>query len=131
MEHRLNISPNIMPVKQKKRHFGPEKDKIIKAKIDKLLNVGHIKDIQFPTWLSNVMLVPKPGNKWSVCVDFRYLNKGCPKDCYPLPRIDQLVDSTSGHELICILDAYQRYHQIPLAETDQDKIIFIISEDTF
>ncbi|XP_075507599.1 uncharacterized protein LOC142544436 [Primulina tabacum] len=66
-----------------------------------------------------------------MCVDFRDLNKACPKDCYPLPRIDQLVDSTAGHQYMCMLDAYQRYHQIPLAVEDQDKMSFIISEGTF
>ncbi|XP_073120998.1 uncharacterized protein [Henckelia pumila] len=66
-----------------------------------------------------------------MCVDFRDLNKACPKDCYPLPRIDQLVDSTSGHELLCFLDAYQGYHQIPLAKQDQDKVSFVSSTGTY
>ncbi|KAL0463404.1 UNVERIFIED_CONTAM: hypothetical protein Slati_0228000 [Sesamum latifolium] len=59
--HYLNIDPSIKPVKQKKRHFGLEKDKIIQAEIEKLVAVGHIEEIQFPEWLSNVVLVPKPG----------------------------------------------------------------------
>ncbi|KAL0433681.1 UNVERIFIED_CONTAM: hypothetical protein Slati_2702400 [Sesamum latifolium] len=59
--HHLNIDPGIKPVKQKKRHFGPEKDKIIEAEVDKLMVAGHIEEIQFPKWLSNVVLVPKPG----------------------------------------------------------------------
>ncbi|KAL0445091.1 UNVERIFIED_CONTAM: hypothetical protein Slati_2231800 [Sesamum latifolium] len=81
--HHLNIDPSIKPVKQKKRHFGPEKDKIIQAEVDKLMAVGHIEEIQFPGWLSNVVLVPKPGGKWRMCIDFRNLNKACPKDFYP------------------------------------------------
>ncbi|KAL0420377.1 UNVERIFIED_CONTAM: hypothetical protein Slati_3060600, partial [Sesamum latifolium] len=99
--------------KQKKRYFGPEKDKIIQAEIDKLVAAGHVEEIQYPEWLSNVVLVPKPGGKWRVCIDFRDLNKACPKDFYPLPRIDQLVDSTSG-ELLSMMDASQGYHQIML-----------------
>ncbi|KAL0445524.1 UNVERIFIED_CONTAM: hypothetical protein Slati_1680300 [Sesamum latifolium] len=59
--HHLNIDPGIKPVKQKKRHFGPEKDKVIQAEVDKLMTAGHIEEIQFPEWLSNVVLVPKPG----------------------------------------------------------------------
>ncbi|KAL0462787.1 UNVERIFIED_CONTAM: hypothetical protein Slati_0166300 [Sesamum latifolium] len=58
--HHLNIDPNIKSVKQKKRHFGPEKDKIIQAEVDKLMAAGHIEEIQFPEWLSNVVLMPKP-----------------------------------------------------------------------
>ncbi|KAL0428154.1 UNVERIFIED_CONTAM: hypothetical protein Slati_2990200 [Sesamum latifolium] len=91
----LNLDPTIRPVKQKKRHFGPEKDKIIQREVNKLLTAGHIREIQFPEWLSNVVLVPKPGGKWRMCIDFRDLNKACSKDFYLLPRIDQLVDSMS------------------------------------
>ncbi|XP_073304552.1 uncharacterized protein [Primulina huaijiensis] len=130
-EHKLNILPGSRPVKPKKRHFGPEKDKVIEEQVGELLKAGHIKEVQFPTWLSNVVLVPKSTGKWRMCVDFRELNKACPKDCYPLPRIDQLVDSTSGCELLSFLDAYQGYHQIPLALEDQDKASFITSGGTF
>ncbi|XP_074587632.1 uncharacterized protein LOC141843477 [Curcuma longa] len=121
--HRLNVLPGARPIKQKRRHFGPEQNKVIREEVQKLLKAGYIKEVHFPTWLSNVVLVPKPGNKWRVCMDFRDLNKACPKDCYPLPRIDQLVDSTSGCEYICMLDAYQGYHQIPLSVDDQDKVL--------
>ncbi|XP_073037999.1 uncharacterized protein [Primulina eburnea] len=114
-EHKLNILPGSRPVKQKKRHFGPEKDKVIEKQVEELLKAGHVREVHFPSWLSNVVLVPKSTGKWRMCVDFRDLNKACPKDCYPLPRIDQLVDSTSGCELLSFLDAYQGYHQIPLA----------------
>ncbi|KAL0356313.1 UNVERIFIED_CONTAM: Retrovirus-related Pol polyprotein from transposon [Sesamum radiatum] len=82
---------------------------------------GHIEEIQFPKWLSNVVLVPKPGGKWRMCIDFWDLNKACPKDFYPLPRIDQLVDSTSGCELLSMMDASQGYHQIMLAPEDWKK----------
>ncbi|XP_073154100.1 uncharacterized protein [Henckelia pumila] len=107
MVHRLNILAGVRPIKQKKRHFGPDKDKVIKKEVEELLKAGHIREVQFPTWLSNVVLVPKSSGKWRMCVDFRDLNKACPKDCYPLPRIDQLVDSTAGHQYLCFMDAYQ------------------------
>lgn len=64
-------------------------------------------------------------------MDFRDLNRACPKDCYPLPRIDQLVDSTVGYKFICMLDAFQGYHQVPLSREDQDKISFITSDGTY
>ncbi|KAL0458397.1 UNVERIFIED_CONTAM: Pro-Pol polyprotein [Sesamum latifolium] len=92
---------------------------------------GHIEEIQFPEWLSNIVLVPKPGRKWRMCIDFRDLNKACPKDFYPLPRIGQLVDSTSSCELLSMMDASQGYHQIMLAPEDHKKISFITSSDTF
>ncbi|XP_075489615.1 uncharacterized protein LOC142528448 [Primulina tabacum] len=126
-EHHLNILPGSQLVKQKKRHFGLEKEKVIDVQVRELLQAGHIQEIQFPTWLSNVVLVPKSTGKWRMCVDFRDLNKACPKDHYPLPKIDQLVDSTSGFELLSFMDAYQGYHQIPLAKNDQDKASFITS----
>ncbi|XP_073061690.1 LOW QUALITY PROTEIN: uncharacterized protein [Primulina eburnea] len=130
-EHRLNIIPGSRAIKQKKRHFGPEKDKVIAEQVGELLKAGQIREVQFPTWLSNVVLVQKSAGKWRMCVDFRDLNKACPKDCYPLPRIDQLVDSTSGYELLYFMDAYQGYHQIPLAREDQEKVSFITSGGTF
>ncbi|KAL0400239.1 UNVERIFIED_CONTAM: Retrovirus-related Pol polyprotein from transposon [Sesamum radiatum] len=82
---------------------------------------GHIEELQFSEWLSNVVLVPKPGEKWRMCIDFQDLNIACPKDFYPLPRIHQLVDSTSGCELLSMMDASQGYHQIMLAPEDQKK----------
>ncbi|KAL0283022.1 UNVERIFIED_CONTAM: Retrovirus-related Pol polyprotein from transposon [Sesamum radiatum] len=129
--HHLNIDPSYKLVKQKKRHFGPEKDKIIQAEVNKLMAAGHIEEIQFPEWLSNVVLVPKPGGKWRMCIDFPDLNRACPKDFYPLSRIDQLVDSTSGCELLSMMDASQGYHQIMLAPEDRKKVSFITSESTF
>ncbi|KAL0394875.1 UNVERIFIED_CONTAM: Pro-Pol polyprotein [Sesamum latifolium] len=92
---------------------------------------GHIEEIQFPEWLSNVVLVPKPGGKWRMCIDFKDLNKARPKDFYPLPRIDQLVHSTSGCELLSMMDASQGYHQIMLAPEDRKRISFITSSGTF
>ncbi|KAL0446142.1 UNVERIFIED_CONTAM: Pro-Pol polyprotein [Sesamum latifolium] len=81
--------------------------------------------------LSNVVLVPKPGGKWRMCIDFRDLNKACPKNFYPLPMIDQLVDSTSECELLSMMDASQGYHQIMLAPEDHKRVSFITLDDTF
>ncbi|KAL0444418.1 UNVERIFIED_CONTAM: Retrovirus-related Pol polyprotein from transposon opus [Sesamum latifolium] len=90
-----------------------------------LLKLGYIREIYYPEWISNVVLLPKPGGKWRMCVDFTDLNKACPKDSYPLPRIDLLVDSTSGSERLSMLDAYQGYNLIKLAKNDQEKTNFI------
>ncbi|KAI3470756.1 hypothetical protein Pfo_027419 [Paulownia fortunei] len=129
--HHLNIDPAYKPVKQKKRHFGPEKDNVIQKEVKKLLEAGHIREIQFLEWLSNIILVPKIEGKWIMCIDFRDLNKACPKDHYLLLRIDQLVDSTSGCELLNMMDASQGYHQIMLAPEDYKKVSFITSTGTY
>ncbi|KAL0446409.1 UNVERIFIED_CONTAM: hypothetical protein Slati_1768800 [Sesamum latifolium] len=92
---------------------------------------SHIEEIQFSEWLSNVVLVPKLGEKWRMCTNFRALNKACPKDFYPLSRINQLVDSTSGCELLSMMDASQGYHQIMLAPEDRKRVSFITSVGIF
>ena len=86
----------------------------IEEEIAKLLDMGFIKEVLHPDWLANPVLVPKKNNKSRMCVDYTSLNKACPKDPYPLPRIDQIIDSTSASELLCFLDAYFGYHQIPM-----------------
>ncbi|KAL0413514.1 UNVERIFIED_CONTAM: Retrovirus-related Pol polyprotein from transposon gypsy [Sesamum radiatum] len=131
ISHHLNIDPHVKPVKQKKRHFGPKKDKIIQVEIDKLVAARHVEEIQYPEWLSNVVLIPKPGSKWGMCIDFRDFNKACPKDFYPFPRIDQLVDSISGCELLSMMDSSRGYNQIMLAPEDRKRVSFITSADTF
>ncbi|KAL0463074.1 UNVERIFIED_CONTAM: hypothetical protein Slati_0195000 [Sesamum latifolium] len=92
---------------------------------------GQIEEIQFPKWLSNTVLVPKPGGKLRMCIDFRDLNKACPKDFYPLPRIDQMVNSTSNCELLSMMDASQEYHQIRLALEDRKRLSFITYASIF
>ncbi|KAK4403112.1 Transposon Ty3-G Gag-Pol polyprotein [Sesamum angolense] len=131
MVHRLNLNPKIKPVKQKKRAFGNERIKVIKEEVEKLLRIDYIRPVQYPEWLANVVLVPKPNGKWRMCIDFTDLNKACPKDSYPLPRIDALIDSTSGCELMSFLDAFQGYNQIRLAHDDQEKTSFLTDQGIF
>lgn len=102
-----------------------EKDLVIRDEVSKLLEAGHIVEAQFPKWLSNAVMVPKSTTgKWRMHIDFSNLNKACPKDQYPHPRIDQLVDSTSGCQMLSMMDAYQRYHQIKMNPTDIPKAAF-------
>ena len=91
----------------------------------KLKHVGAIKEVFYPEWLANTMVVKKKNEKWRVYVDFTDLNKACLKDPFPMPRIDQLVDATAGHPRMSFLDAFQGYHQIPLALEDQEKPTFV------
>jgi ribonuclease HI len=123
--HSLNISTEAKPVSQKRRKLAPERAEIVAKEVDRLLEVNAIRPVQYPTWLSNTVVVKKKNGKWRVCVDFTDLNKACPKDPFPLPRIDQLVDSASGHERMSFLDAFQGYHQIPMTMSDQEKTAFI------
>ncbi|KAL0308119.1 UNVERIFIED_CONTAM: Retrovirus-related Pol polyprotein from transposon.6 [Sesamum calycinum] len=95
------------------------------------LDPGVKAEIQFPEWFSNVVLVPKLGGKWRMCIDFRNLSKACPKDFYPVPRIDQLVDFTSGCKLLSMMDALQGYHQIMLSPEDHKRVSFITSDEMF
>ena len=78
--------------------------------MNKLKRAGSIKEIFYLEWLANTVVVKKKNGKWRVCVDFIELNKVCPKDHFPIPRIDQLVDATVGHLRISFLDAFQDYH---------------------
>ena len=78
-----------------------------------------------------MVMVKKANGKWRMCVDFTDLNKACPKDSYPLPLINQLVDSTAGHQLLSFIDAFSRYNQIKMDEADQEKTSFITSQGLF
>ena len=82
----------------------------------------------YPEWLANVVLVKKANGKWKMCVNFTDLNQACPKDSFPLPRINKLVDSTAMHKLLMFMDAFSEYNQIKMAEEDQEKTSFIKSQ---
>ena len=95
------------------------------------MTAGFIWEVYYPEWLANVVLVKKANGKWRMCVDFTDLNKVCPEDSFPLPRIDQLVDSTTGHKLLTFMDAFSEYNQIRMAEEDQEKTAFITSQGLY
>ena len=131
MEHRLNINPHHKPIIQKKCHMGPERAAAANAEVQKLLEAGFIRECHFPEWISNVVLVKKPNGIWRMYMDFTDLNKACSKDSYPLPKINKLVDATAGHTLLSFMDAFSRYHQIPLCHKDQEKTAFITDRDLY
>ena len=99
--------------------------------MDKLLKAGFIREVNYPNWISNIALVKKANGKWRMCIDFKNLNKACPKDSYPLPRIDQLVDATLGHELLTFMDAFFGYNQIRKALEDKEKTSFITNRGLY
>ena len=124
-EHALRLIPGSKPAKQRLRRFNDERRRAIGEEITKLLTAGFIREVFHSDWLANPILVRKKTEKWRMCVDYTGLNKACPKDHFPLPRIDQIVDSTLGCEILSFLDAYSGYHQITMKESDQLATLFI------
>ncbi|GKC79347.1 reverse transcriptase domain-containing protein [Tanacetum coccineum] len=131
VEHKLNIREGCLPVRQKKRRQAPERNKAIHKEVEKLVNAGIIKEVHYHSWLSNPVMVKKHDDNWRMCVDFKDLNKAYPKDGYPLPEIDWKVESLCGYPFKCFLDAYKGYHQIKMAEKDEEKTTFITSQRIF
>ncbi|XP_013674081.1 uncharacterized protein LOC106378511 [Brassica napus] len=92
---------------------------------------GFIRKVQYPELLANVVVVKKKNEKWRVRIDFTYLNKSCPKDPFPLPHIDKLVDTTAGHQLMSFMDAFSGYNQIFMHSEDQEKTSFMTSRGIY
>jgi dsDNA-binding SOS-regulon protein len=126
IDHSLNVDPNATTKRQHLRRFTDDRRNAIKKELAKLLTPGFIREVFHPEWLANPVLVrKKSSNKWRMCVDYTDLNKHCPKDPFGLPRIDQVIDSTAGCDLLCFLDCYSGYHHITIKEEDQEKTAFI------
>ena len=123
--HHLNVNSSITPKKQSSRCPLKEHADAVRDEVMKLKRAGAIKEVFYPEWLANTVVVKKKSGKWRVCVDFTDLNKACPKVPFPMPRIDQLVDATSSHHRMSFLDSFQGYHQISLAVDDQEKTTFV------
>ncbi|XP_022864597.1 uncharacterized protein LOC111384542 [Olea europaea var. sylvestris] len=96
----FSVDPKVAPHRQKRRALNPERYEALKEEVQKLIQNGFIREATCPRWVSNLVLVKKHNDKWRLCIDFTNLNRVCPKDSFPLPRIDQLVDSTVGHKLV-------------------------------
>ena len=122
--HHLNVNPSITPKKQSSWRPSREHADAIREEVMKLKRAGAIKEVFYLEWLANTVVKKKTG-KWRVCVNFTDLNKVCPKDPFPIPQIDQLVDAIAGHPRMSFLDVFQGYHQISLALEDQEKIAFV------
>ena len=104
--HCLNVNPSAIPKKQPPRCLSGEHYDAVKEEVLKLKRARAIKEVFYPEWLANKMVVKKKTRKWRVCVDFSNLNKTCSKDPFPLPQIDQLVDATIGHSRMSFLDIF-------------------------
>jgi hypothetical protein len=110
IEHKLDIDPSYKPIKQKERRYTPERRETIRQEVNKFLEAEFIRPVDYPSWLANSVLVEKPDGSWHMCIDDTSLNKECPKDEYPLPRICQIIDFTMSCELLSFLDVYSGYH---------------------
>ena len=104
--HHLNVNLLTTPKKQLPRRPSKEHAEAVRHEVTKLKQAGAIKEVFYPEWLANTVVVKKKSGKWRVCVDFTDLNKACPKDPLPIPKINQLVDATVGHPRMSFLDAF-------------------------
>ena len=123
--HKLNIISSFKPVKQKGRSFTPERQKVINEEVSKLLQAKAIREVEYPDWLANVVLVKKENGKRRLCIDFTNVNRACLRDSFPLPWIDLIVDATAGHELLSFMEAFSGYNQIRMDPSDQEKTSFV------
>uniref|UniRef100_A0A2N9EIX4 Integrase catalytic domain-containing protein n=1 Tax=Fagus sylvatica TaxID=28930 RepID=A0A2N9EIX4_FAGSY len=122
--HSLNVEPGTKPVIQPARTFHTEVEAQITQEVKKLLAAGFIKPIQHPRWLSNIVPVKKKNGQIRCCVDFRNLNKACPKDEFPLPNMDLLIDSAAGSAMFSFMDGFSGYNQIRMSPRDAEKTAF-------
>jgi hypothetical protein len=125
IEHRLKINPDARPMSQKPRRQSVERQDFIRKEVRKLLDAGFIEEVHHPKWLANPFIITKANGKLRMCIDYTSLNKACPKDPYPLPCIDQIVDSTPVCDLLSFLDAYSGFHQIQMSREDRKHTAFV------
>ena len=117
-QHNLNILKGFKLVKQTLRRFSEPKQQAMGEELTKLLEARFVREIKHPEWLANLVMVHKKVKSRRLCVDFKNINKACPKDPSPLPRIDHIIDATAEHDSLYFLDAYFGYHQIKMKESE-------------
>ncbi|KAD0423211.1 hypothetical protein E3N88_44289 [Mikania micrantha] len=118
------FAPYIPREYRKKRSMGSERREAVVKEVRKLVEAGILRETKDQTWVANPMMVQKSYGTWRMCIDYKDLNKACPKDNYPLPEIDLKVDSLSEFPVKCFLDAYKGYYQVQMAEEEENKTAF-------
>ncbi|XP_072081057.1 uncharacterized protein [Arachis hypogaea] len=132
MSHHLAVKTEAKPVAQRRRRkMSKERAEEVARQTASLLEASFIQELDYSTWLSNVVLVKKPNGRWRMCVDYSDLNKACPKDSFPLPNNDALVDVAAGYQYLCFMDAYSGYNQILMHRPDEEKTALITPEGTY
>lgn len=122
--HHIYMEENVIPIRQPQRRMNPMLKEIVKDELWKLLKVDFIYTISESQWVSPLVVVPKKNGKWRICVDYRELNKETLKDHFPLPFIDQVLDTLIGNKFFYFLDGFSGYNQIKIALEYQDKTTF-------
>jgi len=125
VQYRLPLKPECHPIKQRLRRMKPEVSLKIKEEVEKQFNAGFLVMAQYPQWVANVVPVPKKDGKVRTCVDYRGLNRASPKDDFPLPHIDTLMDNTTTSTLYLFMDGFSGYNQIKMAPENIEKTTFI------
>ncbi|KAK9034176.1 hypothetical protein V6N11_050351 [Hibiscus sabdariffa] len=121
--HRLPIKPECKPVQQKLRRMKPEMLLKIRDEVKKQLDAGFLQTVTYSAWVANIVPVPKKDEKVRMCVDYRDLNRASPKDNFPLPHIDTLVDNTAGHSYFSFMEGFSGYNQIKMCPDDMYDMI--------
>jgi hypothetical protein len=129
--HEIKTYPRARPVRQCLHPFHPCKVAVIKLEVEKLLKAGFIFPVALTEWVSNPVPIYKKGGSIRFCVDYRNINKACPKDNFPTPFVDQIVDDCAGSEIFSLMDGFSGYNQINIAPEDQHKTTFIFPWGTF
>ncbi|XP_052305631.1 uncharacterized protein LOC112325327 [Populus trichocarpa] len=129
--HKIPLEEGCKPVKQKLRRAHPDVWIKVKAELEKQWDAGFLEVVRYPQWVSNVVVVPKKEGKIRVCVDFRNLNRASPKDDFPLPHIDVLVDNAARSSTYSFMDGFSGYNQIKMAPEDKAKTTFVTPWGTF
>ncbi|KAL0337680.1 UNVERIFIED_CONTAM: Transposon Tf2-12 polyprotein [Sesamum calycinum] len=122
--HHLSVKKGARPVKQGQRRFRPELIPLIEGEVNKLIEVGFIREVKYPMWISSIVPVRKKNGQIRVCVDFRDLNNACPKDDFSLPIAELMIDATKDHEALSFMDGSSGYNQIRMAPTDEELTAF-------
>jgi hypothetical protein len=131
IEHKLNIDASVKSRRQKIRKMSDDKVVAVKTEVQRLLDANVIREVMYPKWLANTVSVKKKNGKWRMCIDFTDLNKATPKDNYPLPRMDQVIDSVASAAIMSLLDCFSGYHHCCMAKEDEGKNSFITPFGTF
>nr|GMD36083.1 uncharacterized protein LOC109150426 [Ipomoea batatas] len=122
--HRLAVKKACRPVKQAQRRFRPELIPSIEGEVNKLIEAGFIREVKYPTWISSTVPVRKKNGQICVCVDFWDLNVACPKDDFPLPITELMIDVVTEHEIMSFMDGSSGYNQIRMASEDEKLTTF-------
>jgi hypothetical protein len=131
IEHSLNVDPSFRPRKQRLRKMSDDKAEGARNEVKRLLSADVIREVTYPALLANTIMVKKANGKWRMCIDFTDLNKACPKDEFPLPRINSLVGAATTSKLMSLLFCYSGYHQIWMKKDDEPKPSFITPSGTY